>query len=513
VAIASVASAEPAERYELAFSTYLGGGEFEQARDIAVDRQGAIYVVGGTGSADFPTTAGAHDRSYDRSGTRVGRFGHMDAFVVKYSAEGELLWSTLLGGPNYDRAYAVEVDDRGFVYVAGRAGPGFPTTPGSFQPEFNGSDENKSYGWQNAFVTKLKPDGSGFVWSSYAGVGPLSRDLALDDQNNVYITPGYPDQPASQGTITPEWYAGRYQERPQGGADSGVMKVAADGSRVIWATWLGGSGDDTSAASIRVHADHSVYVAGSTFSSDFPTTDAAADRTLGGKVDFYVARLGPDGKKLIYGTYLGGNGEEWINTHNLAIDEAGNAYASFATDSTDFVTTPGAYQSRREGPHDWAVVRLSPSGALLASTLVGGAASENPDGIYVHPEAGVFVSGQTNSLDFPISDAPLQATNHGGEEAVLVRLSADLGKRLYATYLGGRSDDAGRSGFIDDAGNLYVTGSSFGPGWPVAHARQATYGGGERDCIVAAFRLKGGGFESKTGTDAPGGVDGPAKNR
>lgn len=477
-----------AESYSIAFSSYLGGSAFEHARDIFVDSNGAIYIVGGTASAGFPTTPGAHDRSYDSSGNQVGPFGHMDAFVVKLSASGKLLWSTLLGGPNYDRAYAVEVDDQGYVYVAGRAGPGFPTTQGSLQPSFNGYNESSSYGWQNAFVTKLEPDGSGLVWSSYVGISSLSRDLALDAQKNIYVTPGYPDNPATQGQIDSAWYTGRFQDKPQGGRDSGVAKIKGDGSAVLWATWLGGSGHETIEASIRVDpAGQQIFVAGSTYSTDFPTTAGAADRTHGGKVDFYVARLSPDGKTLIYGTYLGGDGDEWMSTHNLAIDQQGNAYAAFPTGSSSFLTTPGAYQSKRLGTNDWGVVKLSPTGALLASTLLGGSGTENPDGIYVNPAGGVFISGQTSSTDFPTTPTPIQAASKGGEEAVVVRLSPDLGQLLYASYLGGKSDDAGRSGYMDAAGNLYVTGSSSGAGWPAVNAHQATYAGGTKDCIVAAL--------------------------
>ncbi len=106
-------------RYALDFSTYLGGQAGDQLRDVAVDGAGNIYVAGGTSSTGFHRTVGSPHQ------------GAMDAMVMKFNPSGQLAWSRLLGGPSYDRAYAIEVDDDGNVYVAGRAGPGFPTTPSS----------------------------------------------------------------------------------------------------------------------------------------------------------------------------------------------------------------------------------------------------------------------------------------------------------------------------------------------------------------------------------------------
>ncbi|MHC4179653.1 MAG: SBBP repeat-containing protein, partial [Planctomycetota bacterium] len=137
------------DAYELAFSTYVGGKSWEHARDVCTDRDGNVYVVGGTASRDFPTTPGAYDRSFHAGGKQIGPAGLCDAFVMKFSPEGKLTWSTLLGGPNYDRAYAVEVDRKGDVYVAGRAGPGFPVSQRAFQTEYGGSRYNGFYGSQN----------------------------------------------------------------------------------------------------------------------------------------------------------------------------------------------------------------------------------------------------------------------------------------------------------------------------------------------------------------------------
>ncbi len=484
-----VSGAWAQENFDVGFSTYMGGSNWEHARDVFVDGQGNIYIVGGTASTDFPTTAGAYSRALSTGNDPA--FGPCDAFVCKFGPDGQLIWSTYLGGPGYDRAYGVEVDSQGYVYVSGRAGQSFPVK-NAFQPAFDGVD-NGSYGMQNAFAAKILPDGSDLVWASYVGVSTLSRDLAIDDLGDVYVTNG-----RWNTTKTPPaaWYQNAYQPTPPGGTEEcGVVKIAGDGSQVLWATWLGGSGDDSAAASIRVDSNRYVYVGGSTYSDDFPTTQGAADRTYGGggAVDFFVVKLSPDGSTLEYGTYLGGDGHEWISTHNLAVDSQGYAYAAFPTGSSDFVTTPGAFQSARSGTNDWGVVKLSPTGALVASTLIGGNGNENADGIYVDGSGNVYISGQTDSTDFPITPATaFQAVSGGNEEAVLVRLSADFSQVLYGTYMGGPNFDNGRSGFLDGAGNLYVTGSSDGTGWPTHNAYQSQFAGGggswgSGDAILAKF--------------------------
>lgn len=458
-------------------------------RDVCADSRGNVYITGGTKSDDFPTTPGAYDTTFDSSGDQVGSEGPMEAFVAKFDADGGLVWSTFLGGPNYDRAYAIEVDSQGYVYVAGRAGPGFPVK-NAFQPTFQGADQG-IYGWQNAFVAKLMPDGSDIVWASYVGTGYMCRDLAIDADGDVYVPLTYLG--ATNPVLPPaEWFQNAYQSSVMGGSEFGVAKVKGDGSQVLWATWLGGSGNDSDAGSIRVAADERVTVAFNTHSSDLPQFAGVWDQTYNGGADYYIAKFTPDGSDLVFGTYLGGTGDEWVNTHNLALDSQGNSYVSTATNSPGFPTTPGAFQTTFGGSVDISVSKFSPTGALIASTFIAGSDTDNPDGIYVDVSGNVYVSGQTSSTDFPVTGRAYQTSNHGSDEAILVRLSADFSQLLYATYMGGSAYDNGRSGYMDSYGNLYLTGSSGGAGWPTKNAYQDFFAGGagmygSGDGIVAEF--------------------------
>jgi len=459
----------------LVFSTYLGGAAEDSPRDVAVDGDGNIYVTGGTRSADFPTTGGAYDTTHN---------GDYDVFVVKFDPSGRLIWSTLLGGPGHDRAYGIEVDGSGTVTLAGRAGPGFPPPDRAFQKEFRGFPM-PGYGRQNAFVARLKPDGSGLVFSSYSGTGEMHRDLAIDGSGDLYVILGYrhPDN-GPQIPLPDRWLAHAYQNRIAGGRDSGIVKISGDGSRVLWATYYGGSADEGEAGAIRLCANGDIALAGFTQSDDLPTTPGAHDRTFNGKHDWFVARFSADGSQLRYGTYVGGSGEEYPGAHNLEVDAQGNAYLASFTTSKDIAVTPGVVQPRFSGSF---ITKLSPSGGLLACTYGVGT---GPEGIAVDGRGGVITIGYPREDDIPVTADAAQPKRRGRRDAFVSRLSGDLQRLFYGSYLGGGRDDSGRAVCADSEGNVIMVGQTKSGDWPAHHAHQSAYGSGLNDGIVAKFRMR-----------------------
>lgn len=487
------AGACTAQPFEPAFSTYFGGNGTEVIRDVEVDEAGNVYVAGTTRSPDFPTTAGAYDEHLDASAgtTRWGCNG--DIFVAKFGPAGALIFSTVIGGPNQEEAYGLEIDSKGYVVVHGRGAKGTPITRGVYQEAFKGcgggDPGNPHVSAHNAYICKLSPDGSELVWASFFGIDHLHRDLALGADDDIYVTwgvrPEANDRSHWDTWMQPAWVANAFQPGPQGGADCGVAKIAADGSRVLWATFLGGSAYDSIEASIDVDAEGYVYVGCQTRSTDMPTTPGAHDRTHNGGVDWYIAKLSPDGSRLVYGTFIGDEGDNWLNTHNLVVDNEGNCYSSTCAFTSGFPTTANAVQrTHRGGKVDWGIVKLSPDGRLLAGTLLGGSGNDNPDGIRIGPDGNLVLFGQGGSPDFPVTAGAVQPAKGARDDALIVKLSPGLDRLIYSTFLGGSGNDAGRAGCVGADGALIVAGSQSGGGWPAVAAFQpAPRGPG--DAVVA----------------------------
>ena len=432
----------------------------------------------------------------------------MDAFVAKFDASGHLLWSTYLGGPNYDRAYAVQTNSQGEIYVAGRAGEGFPVTKGAFQTNFVDTHQNPkslgAYGKQNGFVAKLAPEGK-LLWASYVGSGQLCRDIAVDDQGDVYVPSGW----NGSGQAPPAaWFADAYEKTPRGKDNPAgesayvcVLKIKGDGSRVLWGTWLNGSEINNIEAMVRVDADRNVYYGGFTASRDMPLS-ANGRKHARGLHNLYLAKLSADGSRLLYGTYLGGSGNEGMDTHSLAVDAGGNAFFDAFTTSTDCPVTPGAFQPKYAGKQDVVIFKVGSKGDLLACTYLG--ASGGPEGLSVDKAGNVYLTGTTRSAHFPMAGIPCQAaygSTNGPHEgsAFLAVMSPDLKTLLYSTYLGGQSAITGQNawGGIHDSclgpdGSVIVAGNWFSELWPTtSDAYQPTFMKGRSNGVLARFEPHG----------------------
>lgn len=450
----------------LVFSTYLGGSQQDQIRDIAVDAAGNIFITGGTESTTWPGTPGTYDPTPN---------GNYDVFVAKISPQGQLLWSTFIGGPNYDRAYGIELDAQGYIYLAGRAGDNFPVTNGAFQTTFSGGPNQAPYGPQDGFVCKMTPDGSAIVFCSYFGTSDkqMIRDIAVDGSGAMYVASSY-----VSGTYPGNWFAGSYRSSPIGGMDGVIAKIAPDGGSVLWATYLGGSADEAEQPSIKVDAAGNVFALYSSESADAPTPNGF-DHTLSGGRDLYLVKLSNDGKQLLFGTFVGGNGLEGVETHELALDPQGNPVIGNNTTSTDFPTTSGVVQRTNLGLSDAFVMRVSASGSqILTSTLLGGASSDAAEGISIDPAGNVYVTGTTQSTLVPFLAGGVQSGNNGTVDMIMIKLSPDFSKVLYGTFLGGSGSDAGRAAAVTATGDFIFGGTTTSPNFPTVSPIQPNPGGG-----------------------------------
>jgi hypothetical protein len=457
----------PAHRYNLEFSTYLGGSGGELIRDMTVDANGNIYVAGTSGSADFPRTPGKLPGQNPKDG----------AMVAKFDPNGRLLWSRVCGTGKEIYFYSVKVDKAGNVFVAGRMGPGFPTTPGAFQP---------TTAHVCGFIGKLKPDASAWIWASYVGTGYAVRDMAIDDRGDLYGILDYFAE--SKETLPAAWFAKAYQKTPHGGgnhfgkSDAGVIKVSNDGN-VQWATWIGGTKGNDWVASLGVDANHCPVVLLRTYGKDMPTTPGATGPSAAPMTNWgegWLGKLSADGSRLLFGTYIA---DAAPRTHNLALDGQGNIF--LCTCTKNWPVTPGAFQTKfGGGPEDFGIAKFSPVGKLLAATYLGGNGDETngPDQIFVAANGNVVVAGCSSSTDFPVTQGAFQPKNAGAGgkypfDGIASVLSNDLSTLVYSTYIGGTGDDMARACCVGADGTLYVGGVTTSRDFPVKNAHQEKYGG------------------------------------
>ena len=451
----------------LSYSTYLGGNSDDYGCGIAVDGSGNAYVTVWTLSSNFPTTTGAYQ-------TSLG--GGWDAFVTKLNASGTaLVYSTYLGGNGNDWGYDIAVDGSGNAYVTGYTdSSNFPTTTGAYQTSLGG-------GW-DAFVTKLNASGTALVYSTYLGGNgnDWGYGIAVDGSGNAYVT-------GMTGSSNFPTTTGAYQTSLASTGNAFVTKLNASGTALVYSTYLGGN-NGTYGNGIAVDGSGNVYVTGLTRSSNFPTTTGAYQTSLGGYNSAFVTKLNASGTALVYSTYLGGN--PYDEGDGIAVDGSGDAYVTGMTESSDFPTTTGAYQTSLGGGENAFVTKLNASGtALVYSTYLGGNSDDWGYGIAVDGSGNAYVTGYTESSNFPTTTGAYQTNLGGDENAFVTKLNASGTALVYSTYLGGNSDDAGEDIAVDSSGNAYVTGRTWSSNFPTTTGAYQTSLDGSANAFATKLAL------------------------
>jgi hypothetical protein len=441
----------------LTYSSYLGGNGVDAGTGIAVDGAGNAYVTGYT-SMPFFTEAWT-ERWY-----QPGPAGDFDAFVSQVSPNGtQLVWTTFLGGMNYDRGNGIAVGGDGNVYVTGYTeSPNFPTTNGVFQPFFVGNGDG--------FVTKLNSFGV-LLRSTFIGFGMYTagNGIAVDRYGPCvtgYTYSGFDAQAiVARYDANLAWFNGFFP-----------IPVAFTGGGTSMSVGNGVALDPTGNA----------YVTGYTDSPAFPTTTPVP---FNGCSDAFVAEVDLFGN-IIYSTYLGMAG--CASGQGIAVDNVGNAYV------TGYASGPGSFAALQQwsfGPlnnaYDVFVSEVSANGASISwTTFLGGSALDVGYGIALGPgsagsgSVSIYVTGVTFSADFPTFNPIPQMPGFGGDaDAFVFRLNATGNGLIYSTFLGGADSDAGYgiAQFTDSAGTPFarVTGVTYSLDFPTTglafrHAPAAT---------------------------------------
>jgi hypothetical protein len=460
------------------------GGDIELTKPVAYQEEGgtktyveASYAV--TGKDSYAFALGAYDTS--------------KAVVID-----PLLASTFAGGSGSDLGLAITIaTSTGDVYITGSANSGFPTTSGAY-------DETHNTG-TDVFVSKLNStlttlSASTFIGGSGADVG---NGIALDSSGNVYITGS-----ANSGFPTT---SGAYDETHNTGTDVFVSKLNSTLTTLSASTFIGGSGADVGRG-IVLDSSGNVYITGSTADSttDFPATSGAYDETFNGlSPDVFVSKLNSGLTSLSASTYLGGSdGDQSAN--GIALDSSGNVYITGFTSSTNFPTTPGAYDTSNSGSYDAFVSKLN-SGltSLSASTYLGGC-DDAANAIAVDSSGNVFVVGRACN-GFPTTSGAYDRTNSDGEnDAFVSKLNSTLTTLSASTFIGGDGSDNGLGIVIDSSGNVYVTGSA-GSGFPTISGAYDTSHNGSNDVFVSKLNstlttLSSSTFIGGSGSDSGQGI-------
>jgi hypothetical protein len=445
----------------LEYSTYLGGSGEDQGTAMAVDSEGNVYIAGLTSSADLATVNATQNE--------FGGGPH-DAFVAKLDSSGtRLVYLTYLGGADFDTPTGLAVDQAGNTYVTGF------TRSANF-PTLNPLQANNR-GSFNAFVAKLGPTGS-LLYSTYLGGSrnDSGSGIAVDSEGNVYV--------AGIATSTNFPVINPVQSALEGASDLFVSKLNPSGSQLAYSTYMGGSREDA-ATSIAIDGSGNAYVTGATLSTDFRLANAAQQAHGGGIFDAFVMKLSSSGAQLIYSTYLGGGGAE--RAFRIAVDSSGGAYVVGDTFSGNFPTA-NALQRSPGGSADAFVTKLSPTGTLAYSTYLGGSGIDGAAAISIGASGAAFVTGFTQSDDFPTT-APLQQNYGGGDfDAFVAKLGASGAVMEYSTYLGGSGTDTGFAIGVGSSNRVYVMGLTSSDDFPTVNALQSANAGGVSDLFVAKVR-------------------------
>lgn len=469
----------------LAYASYWGGSGAEGCEPTA-GRDGSIYVTCGTDSPNLPRV-GPGSRPYQ---------GQEDGYIAKLDRTGtRIIYATYLGSPGNDEIDSAAVDGSGHLYVSGFAADGFPTTPGAFDPTFNGAADCCGGLFGDAFVAELSADGSRLLYSTYLGGSGADRTntLALGRDGSVAITgfTGSSDFPTTNGAVQSTFGGGTatFEEVP---VDAFAAKLNPSGSRLVYSTYLGGSGDDVGNGVVLDHGGNAYYT-GFSESPDFPTTPGTLKPSYGTpppQLNGFVTKLNPAGR-MVWSTYLGGPTRD--SGWGIGVDARHDVYVSGSTIG-GFPVTPGATQPTFGGVRDWFVAKLDRSGASLEwATYLGGSDFDGlSPTLRVDPQGHADIVGATASTDFPTTRNAFQASNAGGLDFGIVQLDR-RGRLLFSSYLGGSGDEdnAGAAPALDPRGNFYVAGVTSSPDFPVTpDAIQPTYGGGEIDGLVAKVALR-----------------------
>ncbi len=450
----------------LLWSTLIGGSGNDVGSSMAIASNGDIIMAGETDSPDYPGTPGAYQESAGQS---------IDIFVSRFAAEGsQLVWSTYIGTSSLDYLNAVTLDENDNPIIGGRSmSSNFPTTTGAFQESANGG--------QDAVVAKLSSDGSTLMYATYIGGSEVDSifDITTDSNGNV-VCAGY--TASSDYPTSPGCYQNYFAGPPY---DFTVTTLTSDLSTMVASTYIGGT-DRDACRGLAIDAAGDLFLAGFSFSTDFPVTAGVFQGTKSTIDDGALVKMSPDLTTLIWATYIGGNASE----RSLAIDldSAGDPVICGFTYSSDFPTSTGAFQETHGGSMDIFTAKFnSADGTGQWATYLGGNSSDEALSVMVDASDNPVLGGFSGSSNFPVTDGGYDQSYNGDKDVIVSRLTADGSALLWSSFLGGSDDDVAYEVILDDGDNPVVSGETASIDFPLSTWAYDTSHNGADDAFLIRF--------------------------
>jgi len=442
---------------ELGFSTYLGGTDSDEIYAIAIDDNDDIYLAGWTESSDFPTTEGAYDRSHNGGVS----WDSSDCFVMKLSNDGqEIIYSTFLGGSDHgEYVTGIAVDEEGNVYITGRtSSDDFPTTEGAYDRTYN-------VGESDCFVTKISPDGSELLFSTYVGGSEYENPsgIVLGGNGDCYVigntySPDFPvDTPNEQDSC----------HTLGGDQDGFVFRLSDNGDSLDYSMYLGGDGVRDDIFDAAIDSEDNIVLVGFTWSSDFPIVNAYDDE-LSGDTEGVIVKVHSNGS-FIFSTFFGGSDADVV----YSVDIHNDIYITGGTSGDDFpivgVNNPflsgsfGIFLSilNKQG------TALKYSGIMKDSKQEG--VSTRVGSIIVVSENEIWLGGTTRNEQFPVSENALDTTM-SKQKGFLTMIDPIRNTLNYSSFFGGSNWDTMSSFEVDSSNNFVSCGYTDSTDIPVKNA-------------------------------------------
>ena len=442
---------------DVVWSTFFGGNQYDFITDSSIGEGDTLYTVGITMSSNNIATSGAHQTTYQ---------GDLDVSISKFHKNGDLIWSTYYAGPQSERSYAIFIDEKNELYVAGST---FSTigfvTGGAHQSNLEGGDD--------LFIVKMSNSGIR-EWGTYHGGN--AHDFVTDihvENDTIYLV----GHTTSSNIISSP---GSHEESLTAN-EAGHITLFNTSGQFLWGTYFG-SEQNNSVEGIAV-SESLMFIAGRTSGTTGISTTGAFQENLAGFTNAFVSSFTKSGSQ-IWGTYFGGQYTDIAK--DIVLDTSGGVFIAGDASSQNNIATPGAHQETRLSSEQGFISHFDAQGNQVWGTYTGGTGSDYVSLVNKDSIGSIYIGGKTSSIEDISTNDSYQANLSGAFDCFIQRFNFD-GTLEWGSYLGGQGNEDVTSLELNASNNLIVTGSTnqndtvFG----IGNSNNDQYNGGALDGFIA----------------------------